>query len=74
MRRVVATTDLRIANHPFLKFDRSKKFDFEFRGRKISAYDGESVGAALYASGVKVFRVALDCTDQRDVLCFGEMP
>ena len=46
---------LRIENHPVLKFERGKKITFQFEGKQVDGYENESIAAALFASGVKVF-------------------
>jgi len=48
-------SDLRIDNHPILEFKRGKRITFQFEGKQIEAYEKESIAAALFASGVKVF-------------------
>ena len=47
-------SDLRIKKHPILEFKRGKRITFQFEGKQIGAYENESIGAALFASGVKV--------------------
>lgn len=47
---------LRISEHPILEFKRDKPIPFTFNGKTITGYLGESVAAALWASGIKVFR------------------
>ena len=46
----------RITQHPIIQFKRDKKIKFSFEGREFLAYEGETVAAALIASGIKVFR------------------
>ncbi|RLE61337.1 MAG: sarcosine oxidase subunit alpha [Thermoprotei archaeon] len=48
--------DLRIKDHPILEFKRNTPISFIFNGKKIIGYEGESIAAALWASGIKVFR------------------
>ncbi len=45
----------RIEKHPILEFPRTKEVVFDFEGKRIQAYEGESIAAALYASGLKTF-------------------
>ena len=49
---------MRIGNHPLKDFSsiRKDKVFLYFEGRKISAFKGENIAEALYASGVDVFR------------------
>ena len=45
----------RITEHPVLEFQRDKGFHFDFEGRKVLAYPGETLAAALYAEGIHKF-------------------
>jgi len=47
--------DGRLIDHPILKFNRGKEVTIYFNGKPIKAYEGETVAAALYASGVRIF-------------------
>ncbi|RLG45461.1 MAG: sarcosine oxidase subunit alpha, partial [Thermoproteota archaeon] len=47
--------NLRIKNHPILDFPRERVVTFTFEGREVLAYEGESIAAALYASGLRIF-------------------
>jgi len=47
---------MRITRHPIIEFKRGKKVKFNFEGQELEAYKGETVAAALIASGVKVFK------------------
>ncbi len=47
--------DLRIEKHPILEFKRGKRITFQFEGKQVVAYENESIAAALFASGIKVF-------------------
>jgi len=46
----------RILKHPILDFKRGRKINFRFEGKRTEGYENESIAAALFASGVKVFR------------------
>ena len=46
----------RLNQHPIIQFKRDKKIKFYFEGQEFLAYEGETVAAALIASGIKVFR------------------
>lgn len=46
----------RILRHPILDFKRGRKVKFQFEGKRAAGYENESIAAALFASGVKVFR------------------
>ncbi|GAB6183732.1 FAD-dependent oxidoreductase [Thermodesulfovibrio hydrogeniphilus] len=45
----------RLHEHPILKFKRGQEVTIYFNGKPIKAYEGETVAAALYASGVRIF-------------------
>jgi predicted molibdopterin-dependent oxidoreductase YjgC len=47
---------MRIKEHPILEFKRGKKIKFYFEGKELDGYEGETIAAALYANGIKVFR------------------
>ena len=46
---------MRIEKHPILKFNREKEIHFYYKGKKMKAYEGETIASALYANGIKVF-------------------
>ena len=46
---------MRLENHPILHFDRSEKIEFTFNGKKIEAYKGDTIAAALHAAGIRVY-------------------
>jgi|UniRef100_A0A7V3RFP6 predicted molibdopterin-dependent oxidoreductase YjgC len=46
----------RITEHPILNFTKKKTVKFFFEGREVEAYEGDSVAAALHASGIRVLR------------------
>jgi sarcosine oxidase subunit alpha len=52
---MVKVVDGRLVEHPILKFNRGKEVTIYFNGKPIKAYEGETVAAALYASGVRIF-------------------
>ncbi len=47
-------TQGRLGEHPVLQFKRGRKLSFTFEGKSVDAYEGETIAAALVASGVKV--------------------
>lgn len=52
---MVKTEGGRLLEHPILEFKRGKEVTIYFNGKPIKAYEGETVAAALYAAGVRVF-------------------
>lgn len=45
---------MRIEEHPILKFERGREIYFFYNGKKLKAYEGETIASALYANGIKV--------------------
>jgi len=60
---------LRVYKHPILEFDRKSKIPFYFNGKKITAFEGESIAAALHANGVKVLSHSLKYNRPRGFFC-----
>lgn len=50
---------MRIQKHPILDFEKGKEIKFYFDGKEISAFEGETIAAALHAAGVKVLGESL---------------
>ncbi len=48
-------TDYRIQQHPILPIPERKPIDFYWAGQKIQAREGETIAAALFANGIRVF-------------------
>ncbi len=61
---------MRIINHPILDdlTDR-KKVSIYFNGKKIEAFEGETIAAALFAADVKVFRTTPVFHEPRGIFC-----
>jgi predicted molibdopterin-dependent oxidoreductase YjgC len=49
--------------------ERGKQFEFDFDGRPVVAYEGETVAAALLASGVRTFRHTARHGTPRGIFC-----
>ncbi len=49
--------------------DRSQSVEFEFNGRPVHAFEGDTVGSALYASGVRIFSRSFKYHRVRGMLC-----
>ncbi len=45
----------RIERHPILHVTRGEPFRFTFGGKELTAYPGETIAAALMASGIRIF-------------------
>ncbi len=63
------TTDLRIKEHPILKFDRGREVELKYHGKKIMAFEGETIGAALHAAGAKALTRSLKYHRPRGFFC-----
>jgi len=61
--------DTRISQHPVLKFDRGNKVTFHFEGKPIEAYANETVAAALYANGLRIFSRSMKYHRPRGFFC-----
>ena len=62
--------DYRIYKHPILgDFPKRKKIYFYYNGRKLSAYEGEMIAAALYANGIRVLRKTEKFNEPRGIFC-----
>jgi len=61
--------DWRIYEHPILKFDRGKEVTIYLDGKPLKAYENETVAAALYANGVRVFSKSIKYHRPRGFFC-----
>lgn len=52
--------DYRIYEHPIIDFRRGRKITFYYDDKVVEAYEGESILAALYAIGVRIFSYTED--------------
>ncbi len=48
-------SEKRIREHPVLDFQRKDGFFFDFEGKQVLAYPGETIASALYAQGLQRF-------------------
>ncbi len=46
---------MRLDDHPILPVERGKNLRFTFQGKELVAHEGETITAALYAAGIRVF-------------------
>jgi len=60
---------MRIYEHPVLKFERGKEIHFYYKGKKLKAYEGESIAAALHANGIKEFSKSMKFHRPRGFFC-----
>ncbi len=68
-------SDGRLESSDSETIDRSKSMAFEFEGKAITAFDGDTIASALYASGLRVFSRSFKYHRPRGLLCVsGQCP
>lgn len=60
---------MRIESHPILTFERGRRVEFEFDGRRLRGHEGETIAAALHAAGVRVLRRSIKLKRPRGFFC-----
>lgn len=60
---------MRIQDHPILTFTREREITFTFDGRSVTAYEGETVAAALHAAGITTYRRSAQYHRPRGFFC-----
>ena len=61
---------LRISEHPIIgTADKRREITIDVDGRRVAAYDGEAIAAALAAAGIKVFRTTIKRSAPRGIFC-----
>ncbi|MBW2411341.1 MAG: (2Fe-2S)-binding protein, partial [Deltaproteobacteria bacterium] len=63
------TTDLRIQSHPHLKIERGEPVTFDFGGKPVTGYTGETIAAALFAGGLRIFSRSFKYHRPRGLFC-----
>lgn len=63
------TLDLRISDHPHLKIARGEAVIFRFNGKSVAGYTGETIAAALYAGGLRIFSRSFKYHRPRSLFC-----
>jgi sarcosine oxidase subunit alpha len=59
----------RLAEQPGQRIDRSKVLRFTFDGKSVEAYEGDTVGSALYGAGQRTFSRSFKYHRRRGLLC-----
>jgi sarcosine oxidase subunit alpha len=59
----------RLPSKPGERLDRSRQLSFAFRGRPVAAFEGDTFGSALFASGQRVFSRSFKYHRPRGLLC-----
>jgi sarcosine oxidase, subunit alpha len=60
---------LRLPPQPGERLDRSRELTFSFEGEPVSAFAGDTIGSALYASGRRTFSRSFKYHRRRGLLC-----
>ena len=60
---------MRIEPRPGERIDRSQTLSFEFEGKNVDAFAGDTIGSALYAGGRRVFSRSFKYHRPRGLLC-----
>jgi len=63
------TTGLRIQDHPHFKIERGEALTFQFNGKPVAGYAGETIAAALYAGGLRIFSRSFKYHRPRSLFC-----
>ena len=59
----------RLDNRPSELINRDKTIEFEFNGKPVEAYEGDTIGSALYGAGVRIFSRSFKYHRVRGLLC-----
>ncbi len=59
----------RLAEQPGERIDRSRELRFEFAGKPVRAFEGDTIASALFASGQRVFSRSFKYHRPRGLLC-----
>ena len=59
----------RLAQQPGERLQRQKLVRFTFDGKKVEAYEGDTIGSALYASGRRIFSRSFKYHRPRGLMC-----
>jgi sarcosine oxidase, subunit alpha len=60
---------MRLPQQPGERIDRSRPVTFTFQGRPVSAFEGDTIGSALFAGGQRVFSRSFKYHRRRGLLC-----
>ncbi len=63
------SSENRIKSLPLQIINRNKIVNFEYNGKKISGYDCDTVGSALYSSGMRIFGRSFKYHRPRGLFC-----
>lgn len=61
---------MRVVDHPILPEEKGKKkVTIQYNGKPIEAIEGEPIGAALMAAGIRSFRLTAKRQEPRGMFC-----
>ena len=59
----------RMEDHPILEVERGPRVEFHYNGKAITGYEGETVAAALFAAGIRIFSRSFKYHRPRGLFC-----
>ena len=60
---------MRLPPQPHERIDRSRRVTFFYDGKPVEAYEGDTIGSALFAAGRRVFSRSFKYHRPRGLLC-----
>ncbi len=60
---------MRIEEHPILSFKRGRAVRFYYNGEEVSAFEGETIAAALHAAGIRALSHSHEKHRPRGLYC-----
>jgi len=65
----------RLAPQPGERIDRTRQISFTFDGKRVTAFEGDTIGSALYAAGRRTFSRSFKYHRRRGLMCVaGQCP
>ena len=65
----------RLSQQPGERISRTKQISFTFDGKKVQAYEGDTIGSSLYAAGQRTFSRSFKYHRRRGLMCVaGQCP
>jgi sarcosine oxidase subunit alpha len=59
----------RLSPQPGERIERARKLSFTFDGKRVEAYEGDTIGSALYAAGQRTFSRSFKYHRRRGLMC-----
>ncbi len=56
-------------DHPILTIERGPRVEFHYNGKAVTGYEGETVAAALFAAGIRIFSRSFKYHRPRGLFC-----